>query len=54
MEIELPDKIEEMDTSKPSRAEVRKAIGHLKNGKEQGIDNRRADLLKAYIKSTSS
>ena len=38
MEIELPDEIEEIDTSQRSRAEVRKAIGHLKNGKAPGID----------------
>ena len=36
MEIELPDEIEETDTSVASRAEVRKAIGHLKNGKAPG------------------
>ena len=36
MEIELPDEIEEIDTSEPSRAEVRKAIRHLKNGKAPG------------------
>ena len=39
MGIELPGEIEEIDTSEPSRAEVRKAIGHLKNGKAPGIDN---------------
>ena len=33
MEIELPDEKEEIGTYEPSRAEVRKAIGHLKNGK---------------------
>ena len=38
-EIELPDEVEEIDTSEPSRAEVRKAIGHLKNGKVPGIEN---------------
>ena len=47
MEIELPDEIQEIDTSEPSRAEVRKAIGHLKNGKAPGIDNIQAELLKA-------
>ena len=47
VEIELPDEIEEIDTSEPSRAEVRKAIGHLKNGKAPGIDNIQAELLKA-------
>ena len=49
MEIELPDEIEEIDTSEPSRPEVRKAIGHLKNGKASGIDNIQAELLKADI-----
>ena len=49
MEIELPDEIEEIDTSEPSRAEVRKAIGHLKNGKAPGIDNIQAELFKAGI-----
>ena len=39
MEIEMPDEVEEIDTSEPSRAEVRKAIGHLKNGKAPKIDN---------------
>ena len=38
-EIELPDEVEEIDTSESSRAEVRKAIGHLKNGKVPGIEN---------------
>ena len=47
IETELPDEIEEIDISEPSRAEVRKAIGHLKNGKAQGIDNIQAELLKA-------
>ena len=37
MEIELLDEIE-IDTSEPSRDEVRKAIGHLKNEKAPGID----------------
>ena len=37
--MELPVEIEEIGTSEPSRAEVRKAIGHLKNGKAPGIDN---------------
>ena len=49
MEIELPDEIEEIDTSKPSRGEVRKAIGHLKNGKAPGIDNIQAEMLKADV-----
>ena len=49
IEIELPDEIEEIDTSEPSRAEVKKAIGHLKNGKAPGIDNIQAELLKADI-----
>ena len=49
MEIELPDEIEEIDTSEPSRDEVRKAIGNLKNGKAPGIDNIPAELLKADI-----
>ena len=47
MEIELPDEIEEIDTSEISRAEVRKAIWHLKNGKAPGIDKIQAELLKA-------
>ena len=47
IEIELPDEIEEIDTSEPSRAEVRKAIGHLKNGKVPGIDNIQVEMLKA-------
>ena len=33
IEIELPDEIEQIDTYEPSKIEVRKAIGHLKNGK---------------------
>ena len=45
MEIKLPDKIEEIDTSEPSRAKVGKAIGHLKNGKAPGIDNIQEELL---------
>ena len=49
IEIELPDKIEQIDTSEPSRIEVRKAIGHLKNGKAPGIDNLQAEMLKADI-----
>ena len=40
---------EEIDTSEPSRAEVRKAIGPLKNGKAPGINNIQAELLKADI-----
>jgi len=48
MEIELLDEIE-IDTSEPSRDEVRKAIGHLKNGKAPGIDNIQAELLKADV-----
>ena len=36
IEIELSDEIEEIDTSEPSRDEVRKAIAHLKNGKAPG------------------
>lgn len=54
MEIELPDEIEETDTSEPSRAEVRKAIGHLKNGKAPGIDIIQADLLKTDIDYTTT
>ena len=49
MEIELPDEIEEIGTYEPSRAEVRKAIGHLKNGKAPGTDNIQAEPLKADI-----
>ena len=49
MEIELPDEIQEIDTSEPSRAEVGRAIGHLKNGKAPGIDKIQAELLKADI-----
>ena len=49
MEIELPDEIEEIDTSEPSRAEVRKAIGDLKNGKAPGIGNIQAEPLKGDI-----
>ena len=51
IEIEVPDEIEEIDTSEPSRAKVRKAMGHPKNGKAPGIDKRsiQAELLKADI-----
>ena len=49
MKIVLPDEIEEIDASEPSRAEVRKATGHLKNGKAPGIDNVQAELLKTGI-----
>ena len=49
METELPDEIEEIDRSEPSRGEVRKGIGHLKNGKAPGIDNIQAELLKADV-----
>ena len=49
IEIKLPDEIEEIDTSEPSRAKVGKAIGHLKNGKAPGIDKIQAELLKADI-----
>ena len=38
-----------MILSQQSRAEVRKAIGHLKNGKAPGIDNIQAELLKGDI-----
>ena len=49
-EIKLPDEVEEIDTSEPGRAEVRKAIGHPKNaGKVPGIDNVQAELLTAGI-----
>jgi len=49
-EIELPDEVEEIDTSEPGRAEVRKAIGHPKNaGKVPGIDNVQGELLTADI-----
>ena len=48
-EIELSDEGEEIETREPSRAVVRKAIGHLKNGKAPGIDNIQAVLLKADI-----
>ena len=50
IEIELPDEIEQIDTSEPSKIEVRKAIGHLKNGKAPGIENLQAEMLKADIK----
>ena len=49
MEIELPDEIDEIDTSEPSRAEVRKAIGDLKNEKAPRLDNIQVELLKADI-----
>jgi len=48
-EIELSAEVEEIDASEPSRAEGRKAIGHLKNGKAPGIDNMLVELLKADI-----
>ena len=44
IEIKLSDEIEEIDTSEPSRIEVRKAIGHLKNGKAPEIDNLQAEI----------
>ena len=49
IKTELPDEMEKIDTSEPSRTEVRKAIGHLKNGKASEIDNLQAELLKADI-----
>lgn len=54
MEIELPDEIEEIDTSEPSREKVRKAIGYLKSGKAPRIDNIPAELLKADIDSATT
>ena len=49
-EIEAPDEIEEIDTSEPTRAEVKEAkIYTRKNGKAPGIDNARAELLKRDI-----
>ena len=48
-EIELSDEVEEIETREPSRAEVRKAIGHLKNRKAPGNDNIQAVLLKGDI-----
>ena len=38
VEIEPPDEIEEINTFKPCRAEIKETIKHLKNGKAQGID----------------
>ena len=49
IDIVLPDEIEQIDTSEPSKIEVRKAIGHLKNGKAPGIENLQAEMLKADI-----
>lgn len=49
MEMELPDEKEEIDSSKPSSCEVRKAIGYLKIGKARGIDNVQAQLPKVVI-----
>ena len=49
MEIEPPDDIEEIDTSEPSRAEIKGAKKHLKNAKAPGIDNMQAELLKVDI-----
>ena len=49
IETELPDDIEEIDTSEPSRTEVGKAIGQLKNGKAPEINSLHAELLKADI-----
>ena len=43
MEIELPHEREEIDTSEPSRAEVRK------NWKAPSIDNMQVELLEADI-----
>ena len=54
MEIELPDEIEEIETSEPSRGQIRKTIGHLKNGKVPGIDNIQAKLLKADVDYAST
>jgi len=39
-------RLKEIDTSEPSRAEIKEAIKHLKNGKALGIDNIQAELPK--------
>ena len=49
MEIELADEIAEIDTTEPSTAEVRRDIGHLKNGKAPENRKHQAELLKADI-----
>lgn len=49
MEVELPAEKEEFDRTEPSSAEVRKAIGHLKNGKAPGIDSIQAEMIKVDI-----
>ena len=49
MKIELPDEIEEIDASEPSRAEVRKAIGHLKMEKRQVSTTYKQSCLKLAL-----
>ena len=48
-EIEAPAEIEKIDVSEPTRAEKNDAKKQPKNGKTPGIDNVRAELLKADI-----
>ena len=47
MEIELPVEIEEIDRSEPSRAEVRKAVGHLKMEKRRVSTTHKQTSLKS-------
>ena len=49
---EVPE-IEEVSTGPISKGEVKNAISSLKNGKEAGVDNIVAELIKADIKKTT-
>ena len=49
---EVPE-IEEVSTGPISKGEVKNAISSLKNGKEAGVDNIVAELIKADIKTTT-
>ena len=49
IETELPDEIEDIDTSEPSRTEVRKAIGHLKMEQHRELTTYKQSCLKLTL-----